>query len=102
MTIRKNMYAVVGATLLSLPTMAFADNYVGANVAAIDLSADGFSDELSLTAVYGRVGTELTEYFSAELRLGAGVNDDSINVSGTNLEVELKSFAGAYVRAGIP
>lgn len=102
---KKNLSFVAATTLFSLsalPSAALAETYVGANVAAVEMTDDAISEEISITALYGRVGMDITEYFSAELRLGTGINEDSLNVSGTSVDVELKSFAGAYIRGGIP
>ncbi|ART81002.1 porin family protein [Oceanisphaera avium] len=76
---------------------AMAANYVGGNILASKYDEDrgGSADLVSL---YGRLGTEFSENFSGELRLGTGIDDD--NIGRTKIEQDL--FYGAYVRGGIP
>lgn len=84
---------------------AMAEHYVGGNISAMAMDEDGLEDA-NLVALYGRLGTEFTQNFSAEIRVGTGLDDDKINVNalGTNVpvNVELKHFYGAYVRGIIP
>lgn len=76
------------------------DNYFGGNLASIEYSEDGVSDEASLTAIYGRIGTHFNENFSGEIRAGFGVGDDTVDVFGFDVDVEFENFFGAYVRGG--
>lgn len=82
------------------PTVSAEDNYFGGNLAFIEYSEDGVSDDASLTALYGRVGTHFNENFSGEIRAGMGVGDDSVDVLGFDVDVELEHFFGAYLRGG--
>ena len=49
----------------------------------------------------GRLGTKFNENFSGEIRVGLGIGDDSVDVLGTEVDVELDSMFGAYVRGGL-
>lgn len=63
---------------LTLGSHALAANYVGGNISAMNYERDGVSDDADLVALYGRLGTEFSENFSGELRLGTGIDDDKI------------------------
>ena len=76
--------------------------YFGANLASIEYSEEGISQEADLKAAYARVGLDLTTYFSSELRLGFGLGNDTVDVLGREVDVQLDKVAGAYFRAGIP
>ena len=83
---------------LTLGSHALAANYVGGNISAMNYERDGVSDDADLVALYGRLGTEFSENFSGELRLGTGIDDDKIY----GRKVKLNHMYGAYVRGGIP
>ena len=76
---------------------AMAAHYVGGNLAAVQADFDRVGDA-DLVALYGRLGTEFSENFSGEIRVGTGIDDDRVN----GVKVELDHFYGAYVRGGIP
>jgi opacity protein-like surface antigen len=44
----------------------------------------------------------LNANFSGEIRVGVGVGDDSVDVLGTEVDVELDKMFGVYLRGGIP
>ena len=55
-----------------------------------------------LSAPVGRFGAGIGEHFSAELRGGIGVGDDSLSVPGVGrVNVELDRYYGAYLRGGM-
>lgn len=95
---------IIAAGLLALTcaVQTQAGTYYGGNLSFLDYSEEGISDDASLTAVYGRLGTNFNENFSGEIRVGFGIGDDTIDVFGTDVGVELDSVFGAYVRGGIP
>ena len=99
---KKTTMGALGLSLMCTGLNAVAENYVGGNFAFVEYSIDGLDDDASLTAIYGRLGTEFNENFSGEIRLGIGVGDDDVNVLGTPVTVELNSLYGAYVRGGVP
>ena len=91
----KNLLSVV---ILILSSSAMAQTgYGGVGVTAVDAS-----DEVSLTAMFARLGTDFNKNFSGEIRSAFGVNSGSIGASGERLNVDLKSLHGVYVRTGIP
>ncbi|MEX1033632.1 MAG: porin family protein [Cellvibrionaceae bacterium] len=91
------LLGVLAGMIFSVASFA-QDMYAGGNLASLDFSVDGTSQEASLTAVYGRLGTSFTDNISGEIRLGLGVGDDTI----FGVDVELENMFGAYVRAGLP
>jgi outer membrane immunogenic protein len=92
--------SIACGALLTVSGGVFADDmYYGGNLAFIDYSESGVEDA-SVTALYGRVGTNWNENFSGELRVGLGIGDDTINVLGTDVDFELNHFLGAYVKGG--
>ncbi|MFL0800432.1 MAG: porin family protein [Agarilytica sp.] len=76
--------------------------YYGGNFSFLDYSEQGVSDDASLTAIYGRLGTSFNENFSGELRIGLGMGDDSVAFDDLDVNVELDNMYGAYVRGGVP
>lgn len=81
---------------------AMAEYYVGGNISSMKVEHDFVSDSADLVALYGRLGTEFTENFSAEIRVGTGIDDDTVNVLGTPVKLELNHFYGAYLRGTLP
>lgn len=90
--LKKITTASLALAALTCGSQAMAANYVGGNIAAIE------AGDADLVALYGRLGTEFSENFSGEVRLGTGIDDDTINGN----KVKLKHLVGAYVRGGIP
>ncbi len=76
--------------------------YAGGNVSFVNYSEDLIQDDASLTSIYGRYGYQFHDNFSAELRFGKGIGDDTLSILGTNVDVSLNNFFGGYVRGGIP
>ena len=58
--------------------------------------------DFDLGALGVNVGSYLNDYFSIEGRLGFGVTDDDISDFTGSLELEIDSYAGAYIRGEIP
>lgn len=81
-------------------TTVCAETYLGGSVAILDYSEFGIPEDASLTALYGRLGTSFTENFSAEIRAGFGLGDDTVDVFGLPVDVELNNFFGGYLLAG--
>lgn len=96
-------YKVISFVSLSvLSSVATADNYAGIGVVKTNYSEAAFADddfaEVNLTSLVGRIGSQFHPNFSAELRLGSSIKDDT--TMGT--QVDLASLYGAYIRAGVP
>ena len=77
------------------------------------VDATGTAEDADLTAVYGRIGMQLNEYFAVEARLGIGISDDTSTVvftdsatgatlGGGDVDIELEHLFGAYIRVGAP
>lgn len=100
--IKKSTIAAIGLSSLVCGSAMAEGNYFGGSFAALDYSDDSVDQDFSLTAVYGRLGTNFSENFSGEIRVGTGVGDDSVSYGGINANIELDTIYGLYVRAGIP
>ncbi|HEY9030462.1 MAG TPA: porin family protein [Kangiella sp.] len=88
--------AIIASLSLATAVEAKEGNYFGFGLTQHSLDA-GFFDA-DVTTLDGKVGTYFNENFSGELRLGLGVQDDT--VFGSDIEIE--NYYGAYLRAGIP
>lgn len=75
--------------------------YVGGGYSAVTYSESGFPDA-DLGALFIRGGYQINDYLAAEVRLGDGVQDDSVNYFGYDVKLKLKDFYGIYLKAGIP
>lgn len=60
-----------------------------------NVSADDGAD-VNLGALQARFGARFGKYFGVEGELAGGVKDDSFDVAGTNVDVELKHEVGAF------
>ncbi len=98
----KSMIAVGFACTLVVPVLAEDQFYGGLGFVFLDYSEEGVDEDLSLTAIYGRIGSQFNENFSGEIRAGFGVGDDSVDILGIDVDLELDTFFGAYLRGGIP
>jgi opacity protein-like surface antigen len=94
-------YAALGLACLSSNVTLAEQNYAGGSIAFIDYAEEGISDDASLTMIAGRLGTKFNEHLSGEIRIGLGIGDDSVDVFGTDVDIELDTMFGAYVRGGI-
>jgi len=100
---RKLLLSSVAASVLWSPlALAQGNSYIGVNFASLDYSEEWGAIKAEPTAGYVRLGAFVNEYLSGELRLGTGLNDDSVTFEGVGVDVELKSLYGAYLRAGFP
>ena len=102
MPLKNKCLILLGLTILTAlsTSTVCAETYLGGNVAILDYSEVGVPEDASLTTLYGRLGTSLNENFSAEIRVGFGLGDDTIDVFGLPVDVELKNFFGGYLLAG--
>ena len=91
--------SIACGALLAVSGGVFAgDMYYGGNLAFIDYSEPGL--DASVTALYGRIGTNWNENFSGELRVGFGIGDDTVDILGEDVDIELNNFFGAYIKGG--
>ncbi|MFD1007661.1 porin family protein [Oceanisphaera ostreae] len=94
---KKLTTTAMAVAALTCGGQAMAEHYVGGNISALNVDYS-LPKDADLVALYGRLGTEFTENFSGEIRIGTGLDDDKLY--GT--KVELNYFYGAYVRGTIP
>jgi opacity protein-like surface antigen len=67
------------------------------------LDAEVTDDEsANLTALTFRLGADLNEYFSGELRMGFGLAENTVHIGDDEFDVRLKNLRGVYIRAGYP
>lgn len=95
--------AAAGAAALCLtaPAMASAQD-AGTQIYGTLGYAHADLDEVNLGAIQGRLGARFGSVFGIEGELATGVNDDSVNVLGTNVDVELEHQAAIYGTANFP
>jgi outer membrane immunogenic protein len=72
-----------------------SDSYFGLQYGMVTYSEDELSD-LNPSVLIFRFGQHATENFSIEGRFGLGVADDSLDISGVNLSLEIDSVIGVY------
>lgn len=91
--------AAMFSCLTIATSSAVADNtdktYFGVQYAIGTYSEDGF-DDINPTALVGRFGKYFNDNFALEGRLGIGVQDDSINIFGTDVSLEIDTMLGIY------
>ena len=80
--------------------------YAGIQYAVADLTLDGIPEDFSPTALIGRAGSNLNQYFSIEGRLGIGLSDDTVSatdgVNTASISIELDTLIGAYGVGRLP
>lgn len=100
--------ALSAATLAAVSSVANAEifekgsMYGGVNFALMDTTIEGLPDEASIMSIYGRLGMYFTPMLSGEIRVGSGLDSDDVSFNGEIGTVDLKSYFGAYLRAGYP
>lgn len=74
-------------------------NYAGLQYALVTYAEEGF-DDVEPTALVGRIGTHINEYFSGEARLGFGLQDDSLDIrvfgGDAKVDLEVEYLVGVY------
>ena len=96
------------AALSSASLASHADTYVSAGFGFQDYEESVSTLPVQkidspLTAIFALVGKRYTENFAAEVRLGVGLGDDTLELDGldTGLKLSLREFYGIYVRGGV-
>ncbi|KAF0279929.1 hypothetical protein BA897_04115 [Spiribacter roseus] len=87
-------------TGISGPVLA-QQGYVGFSIGSVDVDIEGYPTATP-TAFISHFGGEVNEYFSYEFRVGNGIADDDIDVLGSNVDVSLNPFYGAYGIGRLP
>lgn len=98
---KKTTIVAIGLSTLLCGTAQAEKGYYGVGLAFLNYSEEDIEDA-SLTSIYGRLGTNFNENISGEFRIGVGVGDDSVDVYGYDVDIELDNMVGAYLRGGIP
>ncbi|MBC6428061.1 MAG: porin family protein [Cellvibrionales bacterium] len=89
----QSLVALALTALVFSPVYAEDELYYGGlGYAALESSAG--SVDRDAHGIYGSLGVKFNKHFSGEVRAAFGVGDDQ--------GVELDTFFGAYVRAGVP
>lgn len=98
--ITKNLSAALIVLALVAPA-ANAGMYAGVNFSIVEYEETGL-DSVEPTALVLRLGNEFTPNLAVEGRLGFGLSEDSVNVFGTPVDVEVDNFFGLYLRGIAP
>ncbi|WP_018625426.1 porin family protein [Kangiella aquimarina] len=88
--------AVVAALTMTTGVFAKEGNYFGFGATQHSVDAPDF--EFDSMTIDGKIGTYFNENFSGELRVGLAATDDSF----FGVDLEVKNYYGAYLRAGLP
>lgn len=104
---KKVFLATSAVALMANSAFALAqDNtpqaYVGGNYVFATFEEDGIADDIDLGALVAKVGTKINPYFSAELRAGFGVADETASVDDFSATIEIDYLVGGYGVLGIP
>lgn len=88
---------------LATPALAIdqGEKYIGGGLSLITYDEDGF-EEATPTALVGRLGYGIVDNIAIEGRFGFGLTDDSVNVLGTDVDVDVDQVAGVYGIGHLP
>lgn len=98
---RKVMYSTLLASLLALGAAANAQGFYG-DVNYAFISSEESSEDVDLGAITGHAGYAFNDYFALEGEAGFGVADESVNISGVNVDVGLNYLVGIYGVGNLP
>lgn len=92
------------AALTCQPVLAESTHgyrYIGGSIGFMNFENKG-SPDASINSLEARIGGYANDYLALEGRLGIGLTDDTITVTGTDVDLSLRYSLGAYLRAGYP
>ena len=92
--------SVVSAAILGSFSASANDTYFGASVNFLDIGSDG--DDVSINTLVGTLGKNVNENLSAEFRFGFGLSSDSVDVFGTEVDIDLNNMYGVYLKGKLP
>ena len=94
---------LAAAAALSMSASAYSDNYFGLNLSKTELESSELGEDPSMTTLYLRGGTAITDFLDAELRLGIGIGNDEQETPGSdiNTEAEVAGLAGVYAKGHV-
>ena len=93
--------AFAACSIAAVPALAQDSGWYG-DVGYQFHSIDDDGTEADLGTITGHVGYDFTPNLAAEGELGIGVQDEDINVLGTNVELGVNYLVGAYGRVQAP
>lgn len=94
--------AVLGLASPSLAQTVPADVSIYANAGYTGIFADVADDDLNIGGVTGRLGAKFGRFFGVEGEYTFGVQDDDVDVLGTEVNVELDQQYAGYVVGFLP
>lgn len=100
----KTVFRIAALALcLSAFTAAQAEStpYAGISVARVQYKEDGFP-KAEPSAISFKYGVQFNPNFAVETRLGTGLSDGDVNISGIPVSVGVESFIGIYLKGIIP
>lgn len=100
----KTVLRITALTLcLSVFTSAHAESapYAGISVSRVQYKEDGFP-KAEPSAISFKYGVQFNPNFAVETRLGTGLSDGDVTISGTRVSVGVDSFIGIYLKGIIP
>lgn len=90
---------VLAASIIAIPFQVFAssevDAYLGIGYGVGEYSAEGVPD-FNPSGMVVRFGGIFNRYFAIEGRFGVGLEEDTQNINGVDVSVELDTLMGAY------
>ncbi len=98
----KTLLLTTAAAALAIAAPAMAQDgtsYYG-GVSYSSTSTDGVDADIG--SVTGRFGAKFNQYFGAEVEGSIGINDDTVDVLGTDVDVEPQYDLAAYAVATLP
>lgn len=100
----KSLIAAAAAvvTVAAIPAVSLAQDNSGTQVYGTIGYAGVKADDASLGAIQGRLGARFGNYWGVEGEVAGGVNDDTVTVLGTPVNVELKHQVAGYAVGYLP
>ena len=101
---------LLALAIASATPLAFANAYIGGSYSYFDFKERAIengvvgaaSDDFRLNSLAITGGYQFTDILAAEVRLGAGISDDTRHIRNRLRTVRLRNYVGAYARAGVP
>jgi len=103
MRIAKTLPLSLALAGLATPALALeqGDTYIGGGFGMVTYEEDGIEDA-EPTALIGRLGYGLFDNIAIEGRLGFGLSDDTVNVLGVDVDLDIDQIAGVYGVGHLP
>jgi outer membrane immunogenic protein len=94
---KKILFTIILAVVYSSPLFAAGEGskYVGLQYGLFTYDEDGI-DEAEPTALVARIGAFVNDNVAIEGRFGFGLQDDTVNVFNTDVDVEIDNLFGVY------